>query len=373
MSSGRRVLTDPREPCGNGGCDNQFGDLIVAQHDAIVDPYGRSFEVQRLLGRGQFGQVFEVVEAGDQPRVFALKISKSQLQYRTLAQHEANMLTLLQRNADESERGLFSQLDSHFVFQNHLCIVMELLSLDLYNVLKTREYVGLPLTLVQQVAHDMLHMLALLERCNVVHGDIKPENIVLSDGFSRNVKMIDFGSARTLQQPCSFYVQSRYYRAPEVVLGIKHGTPIDMWSLGCVLFELFCGIPLFAGQTEVQLLCIIVELLGQFPMEVVNASPRKAELFTQDGKMKSEEQICREKGVAPARRYRCFTCDNVRDIVLRYEIGIGKTPEQRELQRGRREMFVDFLLRTLALSQEERIRPADALNHPFLTTDFSDK
>lgn len=373
MSAERVVLTQPSEAVANYGRTNSEGDLIVSQNDVINDPKGASYTVLRMLGRGQYGQVFHVRETGEAGRQFAMKISKMYAQLRSTAVHEAETLQLLQKNATEEEATRFSRLENTFLFHNHFCIVMELLSCDLYQVLVSREFMGLSLRVVQNIAKSMLQMLVLLERCGVVHSDIKPENLVMTPGPVKRVKMIDFGSARTLDLPCSFYIQSRYYRAPEVVLGIPHGTAVDMWSLGCVLFEMFLGLPLFPGQSAVQLLCIIVEMIGQFPPEVVSASPRQNELFLPDGRMKSEEQICREKGTTPAKRFRCFAFNNMVEIVMRFERfdDNARTPEEKRIQHQHRRLFADFLLKTLALDQNHRIKPADALRDPFITTDLS--
>ena len=370
MSTANTVFTNPSQPVENFGSDNVNYDLIVSLNDIIDAPNGQRYQVAGLLGQGQFGQVFQVIELGDTNTPYAMKIAKSLRRYHQQAEHEVNVHKLLLSQANEQELATIPYLVNSFVFKNHLCVVMELLSLDLYNVLKRREFMGLPLKLIQSVAREMLTSLVLLKRCHVVHGDIKPENIVLADGFSTQVKMIDFGSARLLGEMCSFYVQSRYYRAPEVVLRIPHGCAIDMWSLGCVLVELFLGVPLFAGQSEVQLLDIIVGLMGQFPESVVRQSPRQ-EFFFPDGRLKSEEQICREAGVAPARRYNYLTHDNVPDLIMSFRGGLGKTPEEREVQIARRRMFTDFIMRTLALAQEDRIKPEDALQHEFITEDFS--
>lgn len=69
--------------------------------------------------------------------------------------------------------------------------------------------------------------------------------------FSCRVKVIDFGSASHVSKTvCNTYLQSRYYRAPEIILGLPFCEAIDMWSLGCVVAELFLGWPLYPGSSE---------------------------------------------------------------------------------------------------------------------------
>jgi dual specificity protein kinase YAK1 len=167
------------------------------------------------------------------------------------------------------------------------------------------------------------------------------------------------------------YVQSRYYRAPEVVLRLPFACPVDVWSLGCVLAELFIGAPLFAGQMEIQLLDIISGFLGPPPVAMARQSPRFQELFTADGALKGEAQICREKGLDPAERvHYLFTETSLKDLVLEYELELGRTPAERRVQRQRRLLFVDLLEKMLLYAPEDRITPAQALKHPFLTANF---
>ena len=80
---------------------------------------------------------------------------------------------------------------------------------------------------------------------SVVHRDLKPENILLCQPGRSAVKVIDFGSSCFETQPVYSYIQSRFYRSPEVILGLPYYCAIDMWSLGCVLAELILGLPLF--------------------------------------------------------------------------------------------------------------------------------
>lgn len=87
----------------------------------------------------------------------------------------------------------------------------------------------------------------------LIHADLKPENIMLVDPARQpyRVKVIDFGSASHVSKAvCNTYLQSRYYRAPEIILGLPFSEAIDMWSLGCVIAELFLGWPLYPGSSE---------------------------------------------------------------------------------------------------------------------------
>ena len=92
--------------------------------------------------------------------------------------------------------------------------------------------------------------------------------------------MIDFGSSCYSSQRVYTYIQSRFYRAPEVILGAGYSTPIDMWSVGCIVAELWTGCPLFAGEDEADQLACIVELLGLPPAHLLRAAKRAPHFLT---------------------------------------------------------------------------------------------
>lgn len=84
------------------------------------------------------------------------------------------------------------------------------------------------------------------------------------------------------------YIQSRYYRAPEVILGVPYTTSIDVWSLGCVLFELYTGTPLFPGENESDQLLCIIEILGSPPIHLSMQAQNWSCYFDDCGQAKSK-------------------------------------------------------------------------------------
>merc|ERR1712066_1162053 len=98
----------------------------------------------------------------------------------------------------------------------------------------------------------------------IVHADIKPQNLLL-EGKTNCLKLCDFGTARRLRygEPSRPYVCSRYYRAPERILGATdYTTSIDLWSSGCVFGEMLLGQPLFTGKDGINQLVEIIKVLG---------------------------------------------------------------------------------------------------------------
>ena len=126
------------------------------------------------------------------------------------------------------------------------------------------------------VTHTLL-VLSRLSSINIIHSDIKPENVLLSG--ESDFMTIDFGSASANPPPNSnhTYIQSRFYRSPEVLMSLSYDTAIDMWSLGMTAVEFGVGLPLFPGTNSRNMLKRIEETLGPFPAWMSELSPKADE------------------------------------------------------------------------------------------------
>lgn len=353
--------------------EQQF-QMQESESDQIIDNgNGTRYKILDNIGHGQFGTVYLVLDLStpeNDRKKYAVKVAKPQPAYRQQALHEVQVMQHIQRQSTENEMRCIIKMKEWFVYSDCLCIVNELLQNNLFEVLEKRKYKGLPLVLVQSVMRQLLEALMTLQKCEIVHSDIKPENIMIMDTSNDSkIKLIDYGSARFITQPSSNYIQSRYYRAPEVVLGLDHDYKIDIWSVGCVAFELFNGFPLFPGQNEIHLIELIVQMLGQFPPEIVDLSPRK-ELFHSDKTLKSEEEICSENGTTVTEFKHYFQFFNLDLIVLKMRIKT-RDPAEIQMENKRRTLFLDILKRMLDLNPSTRISAAQALQHPFITSDLT--
>lgn len=240
----KKILTVPSE-CVYPTQDNVDGNLVVAKGDYIVKSEELKYMVIELLGCGTFGQVFRCVSNnGDE---VAIKVVKSINKY---FQYEMNEVRILRRIKDRNLTKYFVDLYDAFIYKQHLCIVLELLGRNMYDLSKMLRFQGFSYEFLKNILHQLVQSLVELHNQGIIHCDLKPENILLEDYFSCKVKIVDFGSSSTKALSSVFYIQSRFYRAPEVILGIPYSSGIDVWSLGCIAYELMVGEPLFPGSSN---------------------------------------------------------------------------------------------------------------------------
>jgi dual specificity tyrosine-phosphorylation-regulated kinase 2/3/4 len=153
-------------------------------------------------------------------------------------------------------------IDDYVVFRKHLCMAFELLSMNLFEFLKINDFQGFDHNLIRRFAIQLLYALKYLKQLEIIHCDLKPENILLKEENKSGIKIIDFGSSTFIDEKVYTYIQSRFYRAPEIMLGIPYTPAIDMWSFGCIIAELYIGYPLFPGDSEVDQMSRIMEMIN---------------------------------------------------------------------------------------------------------------
>ena len=112
-----------------------------------------------------------------------------------------------------------------------------------------------------------------------------PSVVLISSSFHRLDMTLAVAEALNPNKPNHLllavytYIQSRFYRSPEVILGLTYSMPIDMWSFGCILAELYTGYPLFPGENEVEQLACIMELLNLPPTMILDQATRRRLFF----------------------------------------------------------------------------------------------
>ncbi|XP_030213271.1 homeodomain-interacting protein kinase 1 isoform X1 [Gadus morhua] len=346
------------------------GDYQLVQHE-ILCSVAHSYEVLEFLGRGTFGQVAKCWKRGTN-EIVAIKILKNHPSYARQGQIEVSILSRLStENADE-----FNFVRSYECFQHksHTCLVFEMLEQNLYDFLKHSKFSPLLLKSIRPVLQQVATALMKLKSLGLIHADLKPENIMLVDPIRQpyRVKVIDFGSASHVSKAvCSTYLQSRYYRAPEIILGLPFCEAIDMWSLGCVIAELFLGWPLYPGASEYDQIRYISQTQG-LPAEYLLSAGTKSSRFFNRGpdasyplwRLKTPTEHEAEMGIKSkeARKY-IFNClDDMMQVNMTHLDGTDVQAEKAD----RREC-IDLLKKMLTLDADKRVTPIKTLNHPFVT------
>uniref|UniRef100_A0A146M0X0 dual-specificity kinase n=3 Tax=Lygus hesperus TaxID=30085 RepID=A0A146M0X0_LYGHE len=336
----------------NSNYDNENGSYIHIIHDHVAYRY----EVLKVIGKGSFGQVVKAYDHKTQD-FCALKMVRNEKRFHRQAQEEIRILEHLRKQDKDNTMNIIHIFDN-FTFRNHICITFELLSLNLYELIKKNKFQGFSLQLVRRFSHSLLQCLDALYRNKIIHCDMKPENVLIKQPGRSGIKVIDFGSSCYANQRVYTYIQSRFYRAPEVILGARYGMPIDMWSLGCILAELLTGFPLLPGEDEADQLACIIELLGMPPQKLLDAS-KKTKTFISS---KGYPRYCKATtlpdgttvlsgGVSRRGKHR----GPPGSVELRHALKGCDDP-----------LFIDFVRRCLDWDPETRMTPAAALRHGWL-------
>ncbi|KAK2942414.1 putative serine/threonine protein kinase [Blattamonas nauphoetae] len=370
-----KILTKLSTGVSNNGRDNENGDFIfrvgdiIAATDSMGNLRGRKYEVETLLGAGSFGQVLRCVQR-DTYQVFAVKVIKNLPAYTKQAAVENRVLSDL-LVADPNDESHMLRLIEQFTFHNHFCFVNELLGLDLYAVLKQHKFKGFSLSLISKIVKQILRALCVCKDIGLIHSDLKPENILL-DHCLPHIKVIDFGSAAYEGHTVFTYVQSRYYRSPEVLLQIPYNSCIDMWSVGCITAELFIGHPLFPGCTEHDQIDRITSMLGALPHEMIKIGKKSTRFYVNDSTKPhgyrlstTEEYQARTQDKRQPRKYG-YIQPTLEQTIEAHQIKHSRDGTSL-LDRPEFQIFLHFIKSCLQPFPDKRLVPHQALLHPFIT------
>ncbi|KAG7288549.1 hypothetical protein NEMBOFW57_004902 [Staphylotrichum longicolle] len=280
-----KVVGDPQSDSPNFGYDDERGDYTIVPGDHLSYRY----EIIDVLGKGSFGQVVRCIDHKTGVLV-AVKIIRNKKRFHQQALVEVNILQ------------------------------------------KLREW----------IYKANAQLLNLLKQHKVIHCDLKPENILLRHPLHTEIKVIDFGSSCFENEKVYTYIQSRFYRSPEVILGMTYGMPIDMWSLGCILAELLTGVPIFPGENEQEQLACIMEVFGPPEKHLIEKSTRKKLFFDSMGKPRlTVSSKGRRRRPSSKTLQQVLKCDD--------------------------EAFLDFIARCLRWDPDRRMKPEEAIRHEFIT------
>ncbi len=250
----------------------------------------RRFEVRKVLGEGSFGQVLECLDRHTRSHV-AVKVLKKLEDYYEAAKHEVDVLDIISK-ADRSFRSNCIETIDFFDWHNQYYIVFPILSTSVFNFLEQNNFEAFPIDQVVSITQQLTEAVKFMHQLHICHTDLKPENIMFvnsayDDVYSESrgrivriirdtrVKVIDFGSAVMEGERRPTTIQTRHYRAPEVVLECGWSYPADVWSVGCILYELLTGQCLFMTHDNLEHLAMMERFLGPLPRHLVRDTRKR--------------------------------------------------------------------------------------------------
>ena len=228
------------------------------------------YEVLGVVGEGAYGIVYKCLNKETNKYVAVKKFKETQdkLVQKTMKRELAMLQLLRHENVVEFQES--------FVSKGNFFLVFEYVEKNLLEVLEESPH-GLSPKLIRSLVYQMCKAVSYLHKNNMIHRDVKPENLLIDENF--NLKLCDFGFARKVKlnkynnhiDTMTDYVATRWYRAPELLLsGGIYGPEVDYWAIGCIMGELADGNPMFAGEDEVDQLDCIIKILGNLPENLVN-------------------------------------------------------------------------------------------------------
>lgn len=317
------------------------------------------YSVFGYTGQGVFSNVVRARDSSRGNQEVAIKIIRNNEIMHKTGLKELEILRRL-NNTDPDDKYHLLRLFRHFFHKQHLCMVFEPLSMNLREVLKKYgKNVGLHIKAVRSYAQQLLLALKLMKKANIVHADIKPDNILVNES-KLLLKLCDFGSASHVAEgEITPYLVSRFYRAPEIILGMKYDFSVDLWSTGCTIYELFTGKIMFPGQTNNHMLKLFMDFKGKIPNKLIRKGQFKdvhfdascCFLYHDIDKVTQREKVVNMAVVNKTRH-------------LEQELTGGhKLPED---QMRKISQLRDFLEKIHMLDPAKRISLNQCLTHPFI-------
>ncbi|XP_072050479.1 stress-activated protein kinase JNK-like isoform X2 [Amphiura filiformis] len=342
-------MAHPKHPMTNTGANNnpstintkfanQFYHVDVGDTQFYIL---RRYQNLRSIGAGAQGHVVAAYDTEINQKVAIKKLSRP-FQNVTHAKRAYREFLLMKMCNHKNIIGLLNVFTPHRTFDEFcdVYLVMELMDASLINVIS----MDLDHERLSYLLYQMLCGIKHLHSAGIIHRDLKPSNIVVKSDCS--LKILDFGLARTAGTSFMMtpYVVTRYYRAPEVILGMGYKENVDIWSIGCIFSEMIRGHAMFPGTDHIDQWNKIVELLGTPSRE-----------FTQ------RLQPMVRNYVESRPRHQPHTWVELFPDELFQEARSSTEPNKLNVLQAR-----DLISKMLVVDPEERISVDDALRHPYI-------
>ncbi|ONK75031.1 uncharacterized protein A4U43_C03F12610 [Asparagus officinalis] len=304
------------------------------------------YHVTEYLGSAAFSKAIQAHDLHTGMDV-CVKIIKNNKDFFDQSLDEIKLLKFINQH-DPADKYHLLRLYDYFYYREHLLIVCELLKANLYEFHKfNRESGGevyFTMPRLQSIAIQCLEALEFLHGLGLIHCDLKPENILVKSYSRCEVKVIDLGSSCFQTDHLCSYVQSRSYRAPEVILGLPYDKKIDVWSLGCILAELCTGNVLFQNDSPATLLARVIGIIGPIDQVLLAKGRETYKYFTKNHMLyERNQETSRLEYLIPKKSS------------LRHRLPMGD------------QGFIDFVAHLLEVNPKKRPSAAEALKHPWLS------
>ena len=318
------------------------------------------YQYQRELGDAAFSTAVQCLDIKEK-RLVCIKIIKNNKDYFDQSIDEIKLLRYINANGDPDKK-YFLRVYDYFYYKEHLMIVSELLKDNLYDFYKyltdnnNTEYFSVER--IQKLTKQILICLEFIHDLKIIHCDLKPENILMKSITDATCKVIDFGSSCFVHDHLSAYIQSRSYRAPEVILGCRYDYKIDMWSLGCILAEIYTGNVLFQNDSIQSMLARIIGICGPIPNWMYEKGKLVNDFFTKEKLLYMEPNAVDNN--------ESMNQTSPQEKGKKVHILVPKRSSLRKRIRTNNEQFFNFLSGLLKIDPNDRMSAKEALNHPFI-------
>lgn len=327
------------------------------------DVINKRYSLKNILGQGVFANVVQAQDNQTNTQVAIKIVRNNDLMYKTSLK-EISILNEI-NEADPENKYHCVRFITHFMHRGHLCLVLESLHMDLRAVLKKYgKHHGIHMKALISYSRQLFLALRLLKKIGIVHADIKPDNILVNE--KKNVlKLCDFGSAAKVDDnDLTPYLVSRFYRAPEIILGIAYSHSIDIWSTACTIYEMATGKIMFTGSSNNKMLKCFMDLKGRISSKLIKKGKFKDQHFNYNNNFlmhKKDEFSGRDKVVEI-----CNTTIT-RDIYKELQKSCKNlsTGEEKKLVQ-----LKELLDKMLMLDPNQRMSVSDCLRHPFIHEQF---
>ncbi|KAI9087383.1 hypothetical protein K1719_030703 [Acacia pycnantha] len=304
------------------------------------------YHVTEYLGSAAFSKAIQAHDLHTGMDV-CVKIIKNNKDFFDQSLDEIKLLKYVNKH-DPADKYHILRLYDYFYYREHLLIVCELLKANLYEFHKfNRESGGevyFTMPRLQSITIQCLEALKFLHSLGLIHCDLKPENILVKSYSRCEVKVIDLGSSCFETDHLCSYVQSRSYRAPEVILGLTYDKKIDIWSLGCILAELCTGNVLFQNDSPATLLARVMGIIGPIDQSMLAKGRDTYKYFTKNHMLyERNQETNRLEYLIPKK------------TSLRHRLPMGD------------QGFIDFVAHLLEINPKKRPSASEALKHPWLS------